>query len=912
MDPSTERKWQKKWEESGIFRAEIDRNRPKFLITVPWPYTNGPLHIGHGRTYTLADVIARYKRLRGFNVLFPMAFHQSGTPILAFSERIRMGEKKTVQQYRENLSEYEEPDMVDKRLEEFKYPEKIAAYFSERIVKDFTYLGYSIDWRRRFTSADPFYQDFVKWQFEKLHGMGLIKKGEYPILYSVEDKNAVGEDDISDGDVDKVSVEEYTAVIFRGESFSLITGSLRPETLFGVTNLWISPNCRYVKFKMDSNTYVVSNEAFEKLGLQRSNIELIGTVSSNEILNQEYITPFDGRKIRAYYSSFVDPDNGTGIVYSVPGHAVWDFIAIKDAGIHIKPIYVVDLKNGEKTTVDSLISELGISSLGDADKLKEATQQLYKVEFYSGFLNQNNGEFSGMPVKEARDAIKSSIFKLGNGFIFYEVSRKAQTRGGSKVVVAVLKDQWFIDYSAGWWKKASHDLVSRMLFYPDFYRNAMHDAVDWLRERPCARRRGIGTRLPFNREWVIESLSDSTIYPAVYSNVEQVMKIFSELGKFPEDLVNFVYTDDDNDISKYPEHIQKLAREARDSRNYWYGVDVRLTTSPHMSNHLAFYVMNHAALFREHDQPKGIIISGLVLSNSAKISKSKGNAISLLKITNRYSADLYRLFATVNADISSILDWNETDLSAVKRKYDAFLEIMDETHRYPEQSNRQVEDWFDTKFILHRREFIEKMDRYDIRGAYVSIFYEVINDLKYVENRGGDVGKCVRSIKRDWIIALTPVIPHTCEELWEKSGNDGFASKAELKDDAGEQPDLKIIDSENYLQNIVRDVREIMKATGITPDQIRIETCNPRIREATVILLENRMKDIPADLRSVIPDFMKNKRNIDLTNNQELQVLKDNANYLSATFKCKVFADEARIEPGKKNAWPGRPLIRLN
>ena len=274
--------------------------------------------------------------------------------------------------------------------------------------------------------------------------------------------------------------------------------------------------------------------------------------------------------------------------------------------------------------------------------------------------------------------------------------------------------------------------------------------------------------------------------------------------------------------------------------------------------------------------------------------------------------DFWSSFATVNADISSILDWNETDLSAVKRKYDAFLEIMDESHRYPEQSNRQVEDWFDTKFRIHRKEFIEKMDRYDIRGAYVSIFYEVINDLKYVENRGGDVNKCIESIRRDWILALTPVIPHTCEELWEKFGFDGFASAAELKDDAGETPDLRIIDSENYLQNIVRDVREIMKATGINPQQIRIETCNPRIREAAVILLENRMKDVPVDLRSVIPDFMKNKRNIDLTNDRELQVLRDNLNYLSATFKCKVFADEARIEPGKKNAWPGRPLIRLN
>jgi leucyl-tRNA synthetase len=219
MSENIEKKWQERWDNAGVFVPAIDSKKPKFLITVPWPYTNGSLHVGHGRTYTLADIIARFKRTQGFNVLFPMAFHQSGTPILAFSERISREDPVTIKQYEDYLKEYERSEDIPKKIEEFKDPKAIASYFSRKIIEDFRALGYSIDWTRVFTSADPEYQEFVKWQFLKLDSLGLIRQGSYPVLYSMDDDNAVGEDDIKDGDVDKVSSEEFTAIFFRGKEF---------------------------------------------------------------------------------------------------------------------------------------------------------------------------------------------------------------------------------------------------------------------------------------------------------------------------------------------------------------------------------------------------------------------------------------------------------------------------------------------------------------------------------------------------------------------------------------------------------------------------------------------------------------------------------------------------------------------
>ena len=205
--------WQGEWKKDQTFFSNPD-DRKKFFITVPWPYTSGPLHVGHGRTYAIADIIARYKRLTGFNVLFPIGFHESGTPIGAISDKIANGDKKTRDMYREYVSRYESPEKVDKVLETFTDPEKVASYFADRITMDFDRLGISIDWRRKFRSIDPPYRKMVEWQFRKLYSLGKIKKGKHALLFSPDEGNPVGEDDIEDGDTNKVSIEDFVSVLF--------------------------------------------------------------------------------------------------------------------------------------------------------------------------------------------------------------------------------------------------------------------------------------------------------------------------------------------------------------------------------------------------------------------------------------------------------------------------------------------------------------------------------------------------------------------------------------------------------------------------------------------------------------------------------------------------------------------------
>ena len=944
MSSPLDKKWQDKWKESRIFEPETDDSRKKFFITVPWPYTNGSLHVGHGRTYTLADVIARYKRMRNYNVLFPMAYHQSGTPILAFSERIRMKDPATLNLYRDYLKEYEPAEKIEETIKSFEEPKNIADYFSSAVVNDFSALGYSIDWTRQFTSADEVYQQIVKWQFRNLKEKDLIKNGQYPILYSIKDENAVGEDDIKDGDVDKVSVEEFTAVKFRGEQFSLIAASLRPETIFGITNIWIGKDIDYVLCKVNEDKLAVSREAFEKLSLQHESVELIRELKHKEILSGKYEVPLSGKKVDARETGFVDPDNGTGIVYSVPGHSVWDYVAQLE---NRKPeaIKVVDMPPDDETTVMSIVADMGISSLDDSEKIKEATQILYREEFYKGVLNSNSGKYAQMSVQKGREAIRSDLVSSDEAIIFYETSRKAETRAGSKVVVAVLRDQWFIDYSVPWWKEETHKLIDSMFFYPEYIRNSIGDAIDWLKERPCARRRGLGTKLPFDERWTIESLSDSTIYPAIYTNINQIREIYEELGKLPDGIIDFIFgKTDESVLDPYGDNVKRNAVEARKSTAYWYGVDIRLTAIPHLSNHLSFYLMNHVALFDSSFLPGGLIISGLVLSRGAKISKSKGNVVSLLSTTRKYSADIYRLYMSIVADISSSLDWNENDLASVIKKYDTFVDYM-EKYRNPESEVASpITGWFVSKFNERFKQYIEDMDNYNIRSGLVSLFYETMNDLKKVENRGGNANEALSCIIREWLIALSPAIPHTCEEYWHRYVSDSFVSTQIVKEnlddtvrgliagfpletakiirrgavsaftgsDQVREEDIKsLLDSEEYIDKVIDDIRAIVKATGIDPESIEIKTAGDDIYGLSEKLLENRTKEIDPAHRKLIPEFMKAKKSISLKSFDEFLLLDGNSEYLQKVFGKEVEIKRAGVSDEGKKAWPGRPSIRL-
>ncbi len=891
-----EKFWQDLWQSEKIFETEPDE-REKFLITVPWPYTSGPLHVGHGRTYTIADIMARFLRMQGLNVLFPMGFHESGTPIGSISHKIESGDRKTLDLYRKYVSQYDSGNNVDKVLSEFVDPIKVADYFAEKIINDFKALGFSIDWRRKFRSIEPNFSQMVKWQFRELGRQEKLKKGSHPVLFSIMDGNAVGEDDIEDGDTDKVSIEKFQIVLFQAdnEEIYLGAGSLRTETIFGITNLWYNPEIKYVLMKIQNRKIVVSAFCAQKIMYQFEGSEVLGDVNLEEFSQKIFRVPITGKRIKIFKNPHVKEGQATGIVFSVPGHSVMDFSYLQEFNLSIEPIEIIEIK-GIKSSAKEMLKRV-------PDRV-EANLTLYRDEYYDGKMDSSLEIVGSLSVINARDKMSTTLKDMSLGFDFYECSREARTRDGKPVIVAVIHDQWFIDYAKPQWKSETLSQIEDMNFKPEFYKGNMVDIINWLEERACARKRGLGTRLPQQEDWVIESLSDSTIYPAYYT-FSHLIKNDNEV-ELNDDFFDYVLQ------GKIATGYKptSLAKSCRKSFQYWYGVDRRITSSAHMSNHLAFYIFNHVAIFDQKYQPKGISIAGMVISNGAKISKSKGNAVSLLDVVKTHGADIFRLYVALVAEMDSTLDWNEKEVENIHGVYRSLNTIFSSIPQKRSVSNIEnaYMEIFLARFEKHLNNYTEKMRTQQVRGACVEIVYEVLKDLSELSAFGLDQNFAAGEIVERWLKALSPIVPHMTDHYWKQLGNETLLERETLEiRPLNQRLNDKLIHFE-YVKELIKDIRDIMNVTRIIPTAVEIILCGDTLAGEIGEISKGNMN---IKNKQIIGPVKKFKGKIQFGIN-ESAALKEFGHMIESAFACQLNVKTVDFYTSGKLPMPGRPTIKLS
>jgi len=219
-----EKKWRKKWEGADAYEPKAGRGKKKF-ITAAFPYPNSPQHVGHGRTYTIADIYARYWRLRGYNVLFPMAFHVTGTPILGMAKRLKERDPELLGVF-ENIY-----GIPREKAESLTDPAELVLYFSHEIEEGMKEIGYAVDWRRKFYTFDRHFNKFIQWQFRKLKGKGYVVKGTHRVAWCPSDSNVVSSHD-TQGDVDP-EIEEVAGVKFKFKDGWLVAATYRPRPFMG-------------------------------------------------------------------------------------------------------------------------------------------------------------------------------------------------------------------------------------------------------------------------------------------------------------------------------------------------------------------------------------------------------------------------------------------------------------------------------------------------------------------------------------------------------------------------------------------------------------------------------------------------------------------------------------------------------
>lgn len=829
-----EEKWRHKWEEEKHFETDPNNNK-KFFVTVAYPYPNSPQHIGHGRTYTLADVHARFMRMLGYNVLFPMGFHYTGTPILGMARRVQDNDTKLLETFR---TLYKVPD---DKIREFTEPVKIADYFHQEIKAGMIEMGYSIDWRREFTTIDPVYSKFIEWQFGKLKEKNLIIQGTHPVGWCPKDQNPVSQHD-TQGDVEP-SFTEYTIIKFRYDKYIIPTATLRPETIFGVTNIWINPDFVYEIVQVDNETWIVTSECARKLEFHNKTITRLDKISGKELVGKKVKVPERDDQILILPASFVKSENGTGIVMSVPAHAPFDYQALEDLKKevtkypnlseiqNVKAIPIIETEGyGQIPSLD-MITKFQIENQ-NSPKLEEATKEIYSKEFYSGKLKQNTGKFANKTVSEAKDEVKKWMLQGGNADILYELNEiPIRCRCGAECVVKILSNQWFLNYSDPEWKTKVHAWINEMKILPEEIRNEFNNVVDWLRERACARQHGLGTKLPWDKNWIIESLSDSVIYMAYYTIAKYVNNKEITPENVSDAFFDYIFLNKGNpeSISSQCKISPRLLEKVKNEFQYFYPVNARHSGRDLVPNHLTFFIFNHIAIFPREYWPEEIVVNGSVLMDGKKMSKSEGNIIPLRDAIRNHGADSIRLTILISAELLQDADFNQEAVKGIKSKLENMLE---ECSKYRSTRNVKLEQedkWIKSKveqLVLKTTFSIQKMR---LREALHFVLYEFESDLQWYMKRAlakkrDNFTGILYEITSIRVSMMSPFAPYTSEEMWSRLGNTGIVSKSPWPTYHENMIDFESIQSENLLKNTIEDIKNIIRVTKITPKKITIYT----------------------------------------------------------------------------------------
>ena len=919
---SIESKWLQIWEEKAINASDPIAGQKKFFIAVAYPYPNSPQHIGHGRTYTIADVHARYKRLRGFNVLFPMAFHYTGTPILGMAKRVQSEDKEIIENFRKiyNIS--------DRDISTFKDPLHIAKYFHNEIKAGMMEMGYSIDWRREFTTIDPVYKKLISWQFETLKNLGVIEQGSHPVGWCPNDSNPVSQHDTL-GDVEP-SFTEYSLIKFKLQNDNVIipVATLRPETIFGVTNLWINPNEEYINLLVNqTENWILSRPAAKKLEFLNYSIKTIKTLLGKELIGLVVESPLTGRTIPILPATFVTLDEGSGIVMSVPAHAPFDMQALLDIKKQsadypdelrldmLLPIVIVNSKIQEQQkdlSLDSaadkvhvtnhdtekkglaiketvrgndldndlipsmaLLKKYAISDQNDPN-LEKATSELYSMEFYSGKMNQRTLEYSGLLVSKAKDLVKERLRSCKESVPFFEMTNKpVYCRCGALCYVKLLNNQWFLNYGNPEWKTLALECLNSMEIIPSEIIKEFHNVFDWLKVRACARKTGLGTPLPWDKDWIVESLSDSVIYMVYYiiskyinvNNLEKYsdfidnaffdyvllnikssyfLALDGEDDNLSDDVVRSIQVDSDLDKSPLPAFLL-LSKQIREEFKYYYPLDSRHSGRDLVPNHLSFFIFNHSIIFPKPLWPKQIVVNGSVLMDGKKMSKSMGNIIPLRSTIKQFNADSIRVAMLILGELLQDVDFSFSTLKGIYSRLNEIYEFgktlgtkqntavisKDLEHELPRRfSQLNAEDrWLLNRITSTIKDITYSFDEMRIRDALNTVLYLMDKDFEWYLKRKEAKSTAAADglFKNDtdiFVISyffkarikmLAPFCPFLAEELWELLGS----KRGSIFQDGWPIIESEFVNPvtdeyEQEISNILIDLHKILKVTKNT------------------------------------------------------------------------------------------------
>lgn len=959
-----EKKWQSKWAEKKLNESERQDGKPKFMLIFAYPGLTGYLHVGHLRGYTYADALGRYKRMTGYNVLFPVGTHATGNGAISLASKIARKDEKTVDYLLRNGCPEEEIDKL-------KEPMDVVNFFNNVYQNDYwKRFGFLADWRRFTCTLYPDYGKFIEWQFTKLKEKGLlVQKPYYAPFCPVHGPVAVdpSETDISKGGL--AETQEYTLLKFWCEErkFFLVAATLRPETIFGQVCFWARPDMEYSIVEKDGERWVVSPQCAEKMSLQFDGVEEVGRIAGKDLIGLTCTAPMIHKQIPVFPADFVDPDVGTGLVTSCPSDAPddWNSLQVakanpeltekygipKDIVDAVVPVSIISIKGYGDFPAQSIIEKMKIPSVKDPAKFRElmdeAKKQVYKDGYHMGVMKDVCGEFSGMRVEEAKDKIQQAMLASKEAEIFRDLTEEVVCRCGQRVHIKRIDDQWFINYADRQLTDSTKEHCRDMTIFPAQYYENVQGVLDWYRERACVRLGNwLGTRFPFDNKWIIEAISDSTLYPlfytiSLYSNTKQITP-----EQMTPEFFDYVVLEkgEPSTVAGSTGIDQELLEKIRKDVHYWYPLDINLGGKEHMTVHFPVFLMNHRAILPDDMQPKGIIVNWYVTGkNKDKISKSKGGAQPIPGAVAKFGADSMRLYYAHVASMFVDVEWDEDLVFTYKQKLENIMSsVEDLINAEADVPSGDIDAWLLSRFNTHVSEIRAAMDRYDLRQMATVVYYDMSNDMRWYARRGGKNRDTVMQALRIWINAMMPITPHVAEELWSEAGFEGLVSEAQFPEADDSKRNAAAEYGEGLVQEVIGDVNEIKKMAktevskaviyttpmwkvGVMKDAIAMaEAGNLTIPDLTKRCmadenLKKRGKETSDFVKKIAVDLMRSnlKDKKALADLDEEALLKSAKDFIASEtgMETEIYGadEENKFDPSNKArvAVPGRPAIYL-
>ena len=587
----------------------------------------------------------------------------------------------------------------DKDIHKFSNAHYWLEHFPPLCKQDLNDFGARIDWRRSMvtTDANPYYDAFVRWQMNRLKDLNKIQFGVRYTIYSPKDGQPCMDHDRTEGE--GVAPQDYTAIKLKvkqwapkavemikgklpeGANVYFVPATLRPETMYGQTCCFVGPKIIYGVFKVSENEYyVVTKRAAWNMAFQGTffnsksfpkNIDelpLVLKFVGSDIVGTTVIAPLSIHKggVRILPMESVLASKGTGVVTSVPSDSPDDYATVVDlakkaeyygiekewAELEIPPI--IQTPTYGDGTAKHLVEKMKINSPKDVKQLAEAKDLAYKEGYYKGTMLI--GDYKGEPVEQAKPKVRLDLIKSGEAFEYAEPNGHVVSRSGDECVTAYL-GQWFLNYGENdpeWRDRVMAHVKDGLETYDSETQNGFEKNLDWLNRWACARTYGLGSKLPWDPKFLVESLSDSTIYMAYYTIAHFLHSdIFGktpgvlpiEPGQMTDDVWDYIFCRQSFDekalasakISKA--NLDTMKREF----SYWYPLDMNSSGKDLLPNHLTFFLYVHLALFPPEYWPRSVRANGHLLLNGEKMSKSTGNFLTLSQAVQKFGADACRI-----------------------------------------------------------------------------------------------------------------------------------------------------------------------------------------------------------------------------------------------------------------------------